>query len=189
MANASKFNFFIFVHLKTKLSIALKICLISLIMAVVLFSQFGSGYLYLFQRNAIKKEVRKKLEHGIHMDRLFSFDLSKLEQDPTFIWEDSKEFHYQNGLYDIVERKGNIAICYLDIKEKALMDAYNALNSKSSTNKSKNKINFEIKLYFNFHVYSSNFLSYLNFNFYSSILKPDSGFLFQLDSPPDKLAF
>lgn len=133
--------------MKTKIRTYFRITAVAFTCAIILFSQMGSTYVYLFQRSGIKKEVRKKLEHGIHMDRLHTFSIAEIEKEKSFRWEDAIEFFYKGNLYDIVERNGDIAICYLDIKEKALMEAFHKANSEAASSKHKNKTVVEIKLF------------------------------------------
>lgn len=75
-------------------------------------------------KRAVKKEVKWKMIAGIDKKELVHFEFSSHEINTKLRWEHSKEFEYNNQMYDVVEKKivnGKTQLwCWLDSEETIL---------------------------------------------------------------------
>ena len=75
-------------------------------------------------KRAVKKEVKWKMIAGIDKKELVYFEFSTQEINTKLRWEHSKEFEYNNQMYDVVEKKiinGKTQLwCWLDSEETIL---------------------------------------------------------------------
>ncbi len=94
-------------------------------MGVFLLLCIGIGLFYQFEKQLIQQEVVKNIETGFVPDDLLTFHVSKAEIDTKFRWIHSREFEYNDAMYDIVERHETAdsveLICFLDDKETKLL--------------------------------------------------------------------
>lgn len=91
----------------------------------ILFAPVVTVYLYLqFEKSAIQREIKWKLIAGMDQEELILLKFSKKEAETKLRWEHSKEFEYNDQMYDIVssEIKGDSIFyrCWLDYEETDL---------------------------------------------------------------------
>ena len=82
-------------------------------------------YSWLQQRKrAVKKEVKWKMIAGIDKSELVLLKFSKVETTTKLKWKHSKEFEFNNQMYDIVDKittKDSVKYwCWLDFEETKL---------------------------------------------------------------------
>lgn len=117
-------------------------------------------YIYVnkYQKKLIKKEIKQQIINGIDKDELALLVFHKNEVNHKVRWEHSKEFEYENTMYDIVEtytKKDSIYYrCWIDKKETKLNNRLALLLKNHSSNFPSNKqtktlfSNFLKSLYF-----------------------------------------
>jgi hypothetical protein len=148
------------------------------------------------RKRSVKKEVKWKLIAGIDKKELVYFEFSAHELNTKLRWEHSKEFEYNNQMYDVVVKKknnGKIQLwCWLDNEEtilnqklqKILVDVFN----NDSTSKEKEKLVFSFYKTLYFHeifewkpiVFCASKLDYI---FLKSVCTP---LFYFIASPPPK---
>lgn len=101
-------------------------------------------YTWLHQRKrAIKKEVKWKMIAGIDKSELVLLKFSKAETVAKLKWKHSKEFEFNNQMYDIVDKvvsKDSIQYwCWWDFKETKLNKQLDNLLFSIYQNDSKSK--------------------------------------------------
>lgn len=88
------------------------------------------GYLFWVehQQELLKKEMRMRLRAGINRDLQDEFEITLKEgkpADPSFRWEEEKEFSYKGKMYDVIDKQivdGKLRIrCIEDSKEEELL--------------------------------------------------------------------
>lgn len=76
------------------------------------------------QKTVVKKEVNRQIIAGIDQDGLVLLKFSKKEAQTRLQWENSKEFEYNQQMYDVVKTisSGDIVYywCWMDHKETNL---------------------------------------------------------------------
>lgn len=107
------------------ISIVLLICLTAPVVGVV-------GWLQL-QKKAVRKEVKHKLMAEVDRSELVLLKFSTEDAANKLEWEHSKEFEYENEMYDVVqtETKGDTISywCWWDHEETALNKKLTALTT------------------------------------------------------------
>jgi len=98
------------------IGIFLLFCIVLPVLAVFSFIQY--------QKEQIKKEVKRQIINGIDKEDLVSLRFLKNEIEAKVQWLHSKEFQYKGQLYDIVETeyRGDTIyyLCWWDHKETEL---------------------------------------------------------------------
>lgn len=110
-----------------------------LLILIILFNFIGTFLTFIYVQKSIKKQVKWLIINNLPEDKLktFVFPDNKIEQKKLgVIWIHSKEFKYNNRMYDIVkEEKIDDKIQYLvfdDSKETDLINNY--LENSNSNN-------------------------------------------------------
>ncbi len=111
-----------------------------------------------YQKTIVKKEVKRQIIAGIDKDDLVLLKFSKKEAQIKLRWEHSKEFEYNQQMYDVVETGtlGDTVYywCWLDQKETKLNRQLEELSAQAlgKDNKIREKnerlISFFNSLYF-----------------------------------------
>ncbi len=111
-----------------------------------------------YRQSEVRHEVKKMIIKGIDKDELVLLKFSKKDVEEQLEWEHSKEFEYNEQMYDVVESKviGDTTYywCWWDNDEtklnKQLSDlAANAFNNDPQKNEKQNRlISFYKALYF-----------------------------------------
>jgi hypothetical protein len=142
----------------------------SVLTAVLLLTVFlfGQQYLFLSKRYAIRKEIKRKIKNGVDEKDMFFFQLSEVENDPSFYWENDHEFHYNGSMYDVVKRNGDELKCINDDQEAKLFAGLDNLVRKRMDGNVANMKSLQILL---FAVPNCN--------------RESSGFASVQESPPD----
>lgn len=92
----------------------------TVLVLVMLWAMAGVNYQFLVQRNAIRKEIKKKIKEGVSEKEMQVFYLPYIENDPGFRWENDHEFFYRGSMYDVVKREGEKLQCINDDQESIL---------------------------------------------------------------------
>ena len=121
---------------------------VSLFFLFILLVPAVATYTWLqHHKRAIKKEVKWKMIAGIDKKELVFFEFSTYEINTKLRWQHSKEFEYNNQMYDVVEKKivnGKTQLwCWLDSEETILNQKLQKLLTSvfSHDTKSKDKEN------------------------------------------------
>lgn len=78
----------------------------SIFLLTIIIVPAVSTYLWLnHQRSEVKHEVKRMMIRGIDRDELILLKFSKEEAETKLKWEHSKEFEYNQQMYDVVESK------------------------------------------------------------------------------------
>jgi hypothetical protein len=92
-----------------------------------------------YQQYGIKKEMRAKIKETLTESETekFVFTLNNnVVTEESFYWENDQEFHYQDKMYDVIEKKtlsNKLYItCINDYKEKQLINKYNEIAKKQN---------------------------------------------------------
>lgn len=127
---------------------------VSLFLLFILLVPAVATYTWLqCHKRAVKKEVKWKMIAGIDKKELVYFEFSPQEIKMKLRWEHSKEFEYNNQMYDVVEKKivnGKTQLwCWLDSKETILNQKLQKLLTSvfSHDTKSKDKENQVFSFY------------------------------------------
>ena len=95
------------------------------------------------QKKQIKRQIKHQIIAGIDKGELVQFTFTKAQIENELKWEHSKEFEYNNNMYDIVEADttNNIITywCWWDYKETKLNKQLTKLLAQFLGNDSKNK--------------------------------------------------
>lgn len=148
---------------------------------------FGQQYLFLSKRYAIRKEIKRKIKSGVDEKDMFFFQLSEVENDPSFYWENDHEFHYKGSMYDVVKRDGNLVKCINDDQEAKLFAGLDQLVRKRMDGRSSEVKPIQLLL---FTQMSNELVFTQNANFTEKVIFPyffgeSSGFAGVQESPPD----
>ncbi|MEP0367577.1 MAG: hypothetical protein ABJN36_07150 [Cyclobacteriaceae bacterium] len=97
----------------------------SILLFLLLLAPFLGTYTWLhYQKHTIRKSIKRKLISITQKEELVLLKFKKTEVDSKVRWEHSKEFEYQDEMYDIVEsRSFGDSIhyyCWWDHEETAL---------------------------------------------------------------------
>lgn len=156
----------------------------------LLFSLGGAHFLFYFQKQQVKSEVKKFITIGIDKNELVLLKFSKVESERILRWEHSKEFEFEGEMYDVVdvEVKGDSVWywCWWDKEETKLNRLLNALTAQAMGNnpQSKEKItqitNYLHSLFLprklDYEAFTNKYHAYLQF--YNSLYK-------SIDIPPE----
>lgn len=148
---------------------------------------FGQQYLFLSKRYAIRKEIKRKIKSGVDEKDMFFFQLSEVENEPSFYWENDHEFHYKGSMYDVVKRDGNLVKCINDDQEAKLFAGLDQLVRKRMDGRSSEVKPIQLLL---FTQMSNELVFTQNANFTEKVIFPycfgeSSGFAGVQESPPD----
>ena len=138
------------------------------------------------KKSEIKKEIKNKIISGINKNELVFLKFSKQEAVNQLKWEHSKEFKYNNEMYDVIEKKeSNDSVyywCWLDNEETKINKQLNNLlsiiwnDNALKTDLSKRFNDFFRSFYFENYapIYfiqhcTPILLLYLEFDFYKSL--------------------
>jgi len=99
--------------------------LIGILLLLCLIVPVAGTFTWLhLHKKAVRKEVKKELIAGIDKNELVILTFTKNEADAELKWEHSKEFEYQDQMYDVIETKvteNSITYwCWWDHKETKL---------------------------------------------------------------------
>jgi len=158
-----------------------------LLLTVFFFMMFGQQYLFLSKRYAIRKEIKRKIKSGVDEKDMFFFQLSEVENDPSFYWENDHEFHYKGSMYDVVKRDGNLVKCINDDQEAKLFAGLDQLVRKRMDGRSSEVKPIQLLL---FTQMSNELVFTQNANFTEKVIfayffGESSGFAGVQESPPD----
>tara|TARA_Y100000310_G_scaffold343779_1_gene452982 strand:- start:2398 stop:2931 length:534 start_codon:yes stop_codon:yes gene_type:complete len=112
------------------------------LIAALISPMFGTLYVIKLERRSIKREVKHRMMEEISKDRL-KLLISHPDNESEFDWEHSREFEFQEEMYDVVysETKGDSTFywCWEDHEESELNQELtrillNTLNQKQSNN-------------------------------------------------------
>lgn len=124
------------------------------------------GFFHL-QKRQVKKEVKKMLISGIEREDLVLLKFTNEQVNTQLHWEHSKEFKYQDEMYDIVERTviGDTTYfwCWWDSKETKLCRLLDHLTGYAIENLPEQKENQERLFSFFKSLYITETLIPLNF--------------------------
>ena len=161
--------------------------IISIFLIIVLFAPFWLTFsIYHLQKKTIKKSVKKLLISQLDDNQLIILKFSKDELYFKLRWEHSKEFEYNEVMYDIVksEEKGDSVsyLCWQDDEETAINKKFlSILHSVLQKDKKANKLFSQlINMQFNYLLFEFPFIGKNNLyeiilyrahinNFYQSI--------------------
>ena len=107
-----------------------------IIVLLALLAPAAVTYLWFnFQKAMVKHEVKRKMISGISNDDLVLLKLTKEQSITLLRWEHSKEFEYNDQMYDVVkqEQKDDTIYywCWLDHEETKLNKQLTKLINKS----------------------------------------------------------
>lgn len=128
-----------------------------LLLASLVFVLMGSFIGLQFQRKAVRKSVKWKMLEGIPADQLVCLKFSKQNVDDLLKWKHSKEFSYQEEMYDVVYKNETtdsvFYYCWWDHEETALNNKlsaliYIALNQNASGKSTSNKLQVLLQVLF-----------------------------------------
>jgi hypothetical protein len=158
-----------------------------LLLAVFFFMMFGQQYLFLSKRYAIRKEIKRKIKNGVDEKDMFFFQLSEVENDPSFYWENDHEFHYKGSMYDVVKRNGDELKCINDDQEAKLFAGLDNLVRKRMDGNAANLKSLQILLFAqrSGEIDFSPCVFFVAFNSVPSCNRESSGFASVQESPPD----
>lgn len=141
----------------------------------------------------MRREIKHKIIESNSKDKLVHLKFNKTEVEKLLKWEHSKEFEYNNQMFDVVEvNETNDSIeywCWWDNKETELNKQLSSLlffvyDSSQQTKDTKNRIEQFLKgFYFlkgdflnhthwNHIIHETNFLSLLSFGFINNFSPP-----------------
>lgn len=102
--------------MKKLISIFLLICII--------FPFVGSVSWLNYQKKKVRKQIKHEIIAGIDKSELVQLSFTKAQAETELEWEHSKEFEYNNNMYDIIiaDTTENIITywCWWDVEETAL---------------------------------------------------------------------
>lgn len=128
----------------------------------------GSYYWLQHQKKHIKKEIKAQIVKGIDREELVLLCFSKNEANNKLRWKHSKEFEYNNEMYDVVEKeeKGSFIYywCWWDHEETKLNKQLQKLIAIALGNNPENK-NCKDQLQQFYKCLSSSFLQLPQFTF------------------------
>ena len=126
----------------------------SLFLLFILIVPAVATYTWLqLHKCAVKREVKCKMIAGIDKKELVFFKFSKKEINAKLHWEHSKEFEFNDQMYDVVDKKvvnDSIALwCWSDDEETNLNKQLNTVLTSvfQKDSKSKDKQNQVFKFY------------------------------------------
>ncbi len=172
---------------------------ISILFVLALFLPFTGTYLWIkHKQKTIRKQIKKEIIAGIDKNELIFLKFSKNEIYSVLKWKHSKEFEYNNQMYDIVEKtltKDSVFyLCWWDNEEtqlnKQLVNAVNISigNNKQNKEKQSDLINFYKSLYFfDFYSYNPNIFDSDNDVYTKYKLKNYCCFINNISPPPKKI--
>jgi len=109
-----------------------------LLILIIIFNFLGAFLTFIFIQKSIKKEVKRFVINNLPDDKLtyFIFPKSEIEQKKLgVIWIHSKEFKYNNRMYDIVRiEKIDDNIKYIVFDDSKETDLVNNYLENSGTN-------------------------------------------------------
>ncbi|MDX2002745.1 MAG: hypothetical protein SFW35_09955 [Chitinophagales bacterium] len=95
-----------------------------LLISIFIFNEVGHLCIFLFERMAVRKEVKHSMLDALDNGKLLAFSFSK-QQLADLDWEDEHEFRLQGKMYDVVRREikdGLVTLyCYSDDQETQLL--------------------------------------------------------------------
>lgn len=99
--------------------------IIAISLLFILFAPVVTIFLYLqYEKKVVRREVKWKMIAGLDQEELVLLKFSKEQTETELRWEHSKEFEYNEQMYDIVstEIKGDSIFyrCWWDHEETAL---------------------------------------------------------------------
>lgn len=123
---------------------------LSILFILFLIAPVVVTFTYLhYQKKKVKKEVKWKLIEGVDKSDLVLLKFSIEETQTKLCWKHSKEFEYQNQMYDIVDNKlindSMYYWCWWDYEETELNKKLKnllsyALGHDNKTNESKKQL-------------------------------------------------
>lgn len=118
--------------------------LISIILLLSLILPFVGTVSWLnYQKKQVKRQIKHEIIAGIDKSELVKFTFTKTQIQQNLNWKHSKEFEYNNSMYDIVEADttNNIITywCWWDYKETNLNKQLTKLIAQFLGNDQQNK--------------------------------------------------
>jgi hypothetical protein len=103
----------------------LKQRIVSILLLIFLAAPFLGTYTWLhYQKRSVRKSIKRKIIAGLDKNELVLLRFTKQEEKKKLRWEHSKEFEFENQMYDVVETKtvGDTIYywCWWDNEETAL---------------------------------------------------------------------
>lgn len=86
------------------LSSYLKVITVILLAISINLPYFVTKHVLEFQRKAIRREVKAKINAGLKDEQLIKLVFNKSELSSRLVWHKIDEFEYQNKMYDIVRK-------------------------------------------------------------------------------------
>ena len=128
----------------------------SIFLLLTLIAPIAVTFTFLhYQKQIIRKEVKKQIIAGIEKENLVLLSFTDEEAENLIEWEHSKEFEFNNIMYDIVYQKktGDTTYywCWEDSNETEInSNLENLLSRDSKTKQNKERLaNFFKSLFFN----------------------------------------
>ena len=120
----------------------LKVITVILLAISINFPYFVTKHVLEFQKKAIRREVKAKINAGLKDEQLVRFAFNKSEISSKIVWHKTHEFEYQNKMYDIVRKNETtdsiVYFCWQDNDESEIKKKLNTI-SVLEWNKNKDK--------------------------------------------------
>jgi hypothetical protein len=102
-----------------------------LLISIVCFNTVGYFFVFKAKELQIKSDVKQLIKESVPENQLIVIRMTP-ENSPGFVWIHSKEFRYQESMYDVVKQKTVSSgitdyYCIEDVKEAGLFRHLNAL--------------------------------------------------------------
>lgn len=111
-----------------------------LLIFIFIFNSFGSGFIFILFKYQIKSEIKSIIKSGNY--KSVEITLTINENDPNLRWIHSREFVFNDNMYDVISMKKEkemlIIRCIEDYKEKQLIKNYSESMSNFFGNDSSN---------------------------------------------------
>lgn len=173
--------------------------IIVILCCIALGSFSGTFFWYQIQKISIKKTISEYIDNGIEKEKLVLLKFTYADSETKLRWEHSKEFEYNNQMYDVVEieykNDSVYYLCWHDKEETAINNQIRKMakfvlpnNIKDDHKDTKSQKNLGKNLYCNASVKDKILLSNTTINylvypfFYSSVCYTP------LTPPPNKTA-
>lgn len=117
-----------------------------LLVVIMLWLSVGENFRFLMEKNAIRKEIKRKIKQGVPQQDLFRFDLATIESDPGFYWVNDHEFSLDGHLFDVVHKEGNLLKCISDDQETVLFRDLDEKTRKDMATRNGSSKSLEFKL-------------------------------------------
>ena len=117
-----------------------------ILLTISMLFPFTGTYIWLsHQKKLVKKEVKGQLEAGMDKEKLILLKFTREEAKHNLKWEHSREFEYNDRMYDVVkmEEKGDKVYyyCWADEEETELNNRIRRLIARKLGNDTQKKEN------------------------------------------------